>query len=80
MSDGQQCGTFAMWSLCVRNYRPNIHALQKNSGLRLDYIHDRFNTNDWTWTTWTYTDGTTLTQNPNQRTNFLGVSYYYKWQ
>ena len=56
------------------------YALQKNSGLRLDYIHDRFNTNDWTWTTWTYTDGTTLTQNPNQRTNFLGVSYYYKWQ
>lgn len=56
------------------------YALQKNAGLRLDYIYDRFNTNDWTWTTWTYTDGTTLTQNPTQTTNFLGISYYYKWQ
>ena len=56
------------------------YALQKNAGLRLDYIYDRFSTNDWTWTTWTYTDGTTLTQNPTQTTNFLGISYYYKWQ
>ncbi len=55
------------------------YALQKNAGVRLDYIHDRFSTNDWTWTTWTYTDGTTLTQSPTQKTNFLGVSYYNKW-
>lgn len=56
------------------------YALQKNSGVRLDYVYDRFSTNDWTWTTWTYTDGTRLTQNPSQTTNFLGISYYYKWQ
>lgn len=56
------------------------YALQKNAGVRLDYVYDRFSTDDWTWATWTYTDGTRLTQNPSQITNFLGISYYYKWQ
>jgi len=56
------------------------YALQKNSGVRLDYIYDRFSTNDWTWTTWTFTDGTQLRQDPVQKVNFLGVSYYYRWQ
>jgi len=53
---------------------------QKNTGVRLDYIFDRFKTDDWTWPTWTFADGTTLTQNPSQKINFLGVSYYYKFQ
>jgi MtrB/PioB family decaheme-associated outer membrane protein len=56
------------------------YALEKNSGLRLDYIYDRFSTNDWTWTTWRYVDGTTLSQDPNQKVHFIGVSYYYRWQ
>ena len=52
---------------------------RKNSGLRVDYIYDRFKTDDWTWTTWTYTDGTTLSQNPDQKVNFAGVSYYHRF-
>jgi MtrB/PioB family decaheme-associated outer membrane protein len=56
------------------------YAVQKNAGVRLDYIYDRFNTNDWTWTTFTYTDGTTLIQKPNQKVHFIGISYYYRWQ
>jgi MtrB/PioB family decaheme-associated outer membrane protein len=56
------------------------YVLQKNSGLRLDYIFDRYSTNDWTWSTWMYADGTRLIQDPNQKVNFIGVSYYYKWQ
>jgi len=55
------------------------YALQKNSGVRLEYVYDRFSTNDWTWATWTYTDGTTLTQNPSQAVNFIGISWYYNW-
>jgi len=43
-------------------------------------VYDRFKTDDWTWPTWTFADGTTLTQNPSQKINFLGVSYYYKFQ
>ncbi|WP_317535113.1 MtrB/PioB family decaheme-associated outer membrane protein [Nitrosomonas sp. Is37] len=62
------------WNLFAR------YALQKNLGLRLDYILDYFKTNEWTWNRWTYTDGTQLTQDTNQLVNFLGLSAYYSWQ
>lgn len=55
-------------------------ALQKNSGIRLQYVYDRVNTNDWTWTNFTYSDGTRVFQDPNQKVHFIGVSYYYRWQ
>jgi hypothetical protein len=56
------------------------YALQKNSGIRLNYIYDRFSTSDWSWTTWRYADGTVVTQAPVQKVNFIAVSYYYRWQ
>lgn len=56
------------------------YALQKNSGVRLDYIYDRYSSDDWTWSTWMYADGTRLAQDPTQKVNFVGVSYYYRWQ
>jgi len=56
------------------------YAVQKNAGFRLDYVYDRFSTNDWTWTTWQYADGTRVLQSPTQKVNFIGVSYYYRFQ
>ncbi|MDP3841476.1 MAG: MtrB/PioB family decaheme-associated outer membrane protein [Oxalobacteraceae bacterium] len=56
------------------------YALDKSSSVRLDYVYERYNTNDWTWSNWTYADGTQLSQNPNQNVNFIGVSYIYKFQ
>lgn len=56
------------------------YALEKNAGLRLDYIYDRFSTDDFTWTTWQYVVGTRVLQNPTQKVHFIGVSYYYRWQ
>ena len=56
------------------------YALQKTSGVRLDYIYDRYKTDDWTWSNWMYADGTRITQDPDQTVNFFGVSYYYRWQ
>jgi len=56
------------------------HAFQKNSGIRIDYIYDRFRTNDWTWSSWMYADGTRITQDPDQQVTFFGVSYYYRFQ
>lgn len=56
------------------------YALQKNLGLRLDYVLDRFKTNEWTWNHWKYTDGTNLTQNTNQLVSFIGLSGYYSWR
>jgi hypothetical protein len=54
--------------------------IRKNLGVHLDYILDHFKTNEWTWTGWRYTDGTTLTQNNNQMVNFAFLSVLYSWQ
>lgn len=56
------------------------YTLQKNSAVRFDYVYDRFRTNDWTWSNFTYSDGTTVSQQPKQIVHFIGVSYYYRWQ
>ncbi len=53
------------------------YALQKNLGLRFQYTHDRFSTNDWTWDNWTYSDGSRVMANPQQTVSFFGVSGYY---
>lgn len=61
------------------------YAIEKNASIRLDYIYDRFHTSDWTWTTltnpttWTYRDGTQVTQAPKQNVNFVGVTYIYRF-
>jgi MtrB/PioB family decaheme-associated outer membrane protein len=56
------------------------YAMEKNAGVRLQYIHDRFSTNDYMWdNTWTYSDGTRIMANPQQTVNFLGASYYYNF-
>lgn len=55
------------------------YAIDKLSGVRLDYIYDRYSTNDWVWSTWTYTDGTTLNENQGQTVNFFAASYYFKF-
>ena len=56
------------------------YALQKNSGIRLDYIYDRFSTDDFTWATWSYVVGTRVLPDPVQKVHFIGASYYYRWQ
>ena len=56
------------------------YALDRRSGVRLDYVYDQYQTDDWTWSLWNYGDGTTVLQDPNQKVNYVGVSYYYKFQ
>jgi MtrB/PioB family decaheme-associated outer membrane protein len=56
------------------------YALEKRSGLKFDYIFDRFSTNDWTWTNFVYVDGTRLSRDANHPVHFFGVSYYYRFQ
>ena len=53
------------------------YAVQKNAGVRLLYAYDRFKTDDWTWTSWTYADGTYVLPNAQQKVNFFGVTGYY---
>jgi len=64
------------------------YALEKNSELMMDLVHERWRTDDWTWnfangTPFIYgatTDGTSVTAKKNQSANFVGVRYIYKWQ
>jgi MtrB/PioB family decaheme-associated outer membrane protein len=56
------------------------YALQRNSGIRAQWIHDAYKTDDWTWQQWTYSDGTRVTQEPKQEVDFIGLSYYYRFQ
>lgn len=58
------------------------YALQRNSSVRLTYIRDEYKTDDWTWAYWNYSPaegGTTVLQNPNQKVDFVGVSYHYRF-
>jgi MtrB/PioB family decaheme-associated outer membrane protein len=64
------------------------YALQKNSELRFDYIHERWKTDDWSWmfadgTPFTYgatTDGTQVVQASRQNSDFIGARYIYRFQ
>lgn len=55
------------------------YALDKRSGVRLQYVFDRFKTDDWYWTNFVYGDGTTVRQDPKQEVHFVGASYYYRF-
>lgn len=63
------------------------YSLAKHSDLRFDLIHERWATNDWTWSIangspFVYssaTDGTTVTASPRQNATFAGVRYIYKF-
>ena len=59
------------------------YALQKNSGVRADYIYNRFKTDDWYWKDSVlplFSDRTTMLEDENQSVNFVGLSYYYSWR
>ncbi len=60
------------------------YALDKNSAVRLDLIYQNSRLNDWTWgyngVPYTYADGTTVSQSPNQHVALIGLTYSYKWR
>lgn len=66
------------------------YAIQKDADVRLDLIHERWETNDWTWmngsgSAFTYggttgEDGTTVLAASKQIANFVGVRYTYRFQ
>lgn len=64
-----------------------VYALEKNSDIRLDYIHERWKTDDWSYlfadgNTFVYgttTDGTRVVQGPRQISNFIGLRYIYRF-
>lgn len=55
------------------------YALKKNTDVGVNYIYERWSTDDWTWTNWTYSDGTQVKQDAIQRVHIIGVYGHYKW-
>lgn len=59
------------------------YALQKNSDIRVDLVHDRQRLNEWTWgyngVPFLYSDNTTVGLNPNQNVTFISFRYIYRW-
>lgn len=69
------------------------YAVQKNADVRVDFVHERWRTDDWSWmfadgspfvygtpTGTTTTDGTTVAVVPKSVSNFVGVRYIYRFQ
>lgn len=56
------------------------YAYRPNMGLKVQYVYDRWRSNDWTWSGESlYGDGTTANVYPNQSVNYVGVFAYFKW-
>jgi hypothetical protein len=51
-----------------------VRALTKNTRLIIDYIYDIRRIDDYTWQNWTFSDGTTVFQSPNQITQAIKVT------
>lgn len=56
------------------------YALDRQSGVRVDFVMDHRDNNDWTWQNWKYADGTTVTNVPSEKSAFIGISYHYRWR
>ena len=58
------------------------YTLNKTSSLRVDFIHQRNNVNDWTWSLngvpFLFSDGSTVIQKPYQSVSVIGVTYSYQ--
>jgi MtrB/PioB family decaheme-associated outer membrane protein len=54
-------------------------ALTSDSGVSLSATYNQQRTNDWSWVTWSYADGTTVYQDPKEDVVFVGVRYHRTW-
>jgi MtrB/PioB family decaheme-associated outer membrane protein len=63
-----------------------LYTVDKQSSFRFDFIHERWNSNDWSWlyndtvTPFRMNDGTFVTANSKQISNFFGIRYIYKFR
>jgi hypothetical protein len=55
------------------------YALEKNSAVRVDFIHQHTTLNEWTWgyngTPFVFSDNTSVYLNPKQNVSYLGATY-----
>jgi hypothetical protein len=55
------------------------YVLDETSGIRVDYIYEKHQLDDWGYNGWVYADGTTVTLEDDEDVHFLGLSYFKKW-
>lgn len=59
------------------------YALDKKSDVRLNFIHQRYESNEWYWSNagvpFFYSDGTTVSQQAGQNVNMMTVNYTYNF-
>ena len=67
-----------------------VYQLDKKSSVRVDYVYDRWDTNDWTWMMWNNAqtalvpmafaaDGTSVSASSKQSASFIAVRYKYEF-
>ena len=58
------------------------YALEKNTDLRIDLVHQRSKLEEWTWgysgIPFAYSDNSSVSMQPNQNVTYLGAAYIYK--
>jgi hypothetical protein len=50
------------------------YAVSKATSIRLDYLWDKREMDDYTWSNWKYSDGTQIFVSPKQTTQIVGVT------
>ncbi|ENO87157.1 MtrB/PioB family decaheme-associated outer membrane protein [Thauera linaloolentis] len=61
------------------------YVIDDSAEVRVDFIHERWKTNDWTWSLadgspFSYADGTYVSVKPKQTANFIAVRYIYTFR
>lgn len=66
------------------------YTMSKRSSLRVDLIHERWNSDDWNWNVWNasgngmvpfrYMDGTWVVSDPDQSSSYIGARYTIRFQ
>lgn len=59
------------------------YTLDKQSAVRLEFIHQRTRWNDWAWgyngVPFVFSDGSTVSRNTKQSVSFIGATYIHRW-
>lgn len=59
------------------------YSVSANSGVKVEYVYDRYTTNDWAWQIYPFPvlgNGTLIYNESPQQVHFIGASYYYEWR
>jgi hypothetical protein len=56
-----------------------VYPINRNTHVRVDYIYDQRRVSDYTWTGWSFSDGTVVNVSPNQVQRLVGLSFWHSF-